>query len=393
MDDYTWKKRLEARRRRRKRERYFVVFLLIAMIFSFLFYIGVYTKTPDYAMKTAQKALNENDADSFDRYVDLVSVASKAYDDLTVDQFKYDTKLSERERSLFENFYVLIRPQMAQGAAEIIDYKIKNNSWTLPEGILQGRQLGIDFDLLLERSLIRHTKITGIGKVEYTDIDKATVNLEVIEEYTSTPFTLELEVEKVNSAGWSFGGFEFNFLNRKWKMGSLNFNLGTSDWRVVGINNYRGYLELISPKLKQELADYIDATAEIVNRYNASFRTYQNEFVYMQRTQNGVMSPQQRENIAGYIENNIIPALQNRQQELDEMTPPNGAIYLAKLRKESTNITISAWAYYIKGLRENNPEAFYTAESLHKQELALDQRIEEIVHNSAISRERPDVIN
>ena len=145
--------------------------------------------------------------------------------------------------------------------------------------------------------------------------------------------------------------------------------------------------------MKQELVEYIDTTAEIIRRYNASFKTYQNEFVYMQRTQNGVMSPQQRENIAGFIENNIIPALQNRQQELDEMTPPNGALYLSKLRKESTNITISAWAYYIKGLRENNPEAFYTAESLHKQELALDQRIEELVHNSAISRERPDVIN
>ena len=393
MDDYTWKKRLEARRRRRKNERYFVVFLLIAIVFSFLFYIGVYTKTPNYAMETAQKALIDNDADTFDRYVDVVSVASKAYDDLTVDQFKYDTQLSERERSLFENFYVLIRPQMAQGAAEIIDYKINNNTWILPDGILQGRQLGIDYDLLLEKSLIRHTKITGIGEVENIAADKANVDLEVVEEYTGIPFTLHLELEKVNSAGWSFGGFEFNFMNRTWKMGSLNFNLGTSDWRVVGINNYHDYLELITPRLKQELAEYIDTTAEIVNRYNSAFRTYQNEFIYMQRTQTGVMSPQQRENIAAYIENNIIPALQNRQQELDEMTPPNGALYLSKLRKESTNITVSAWSYYIKGLRENNPEAFYTAESLHKQELALDQRIEEIVHNSAISRERPDVIN
>ena len=393
MDDYTWKKRLEERRRRRKRERYFVVFLLIAMICLFLFYIGVYTKTPDYAMKTAQKALAENDSDAFNRYVDLVSVTSKAYDDLTVDLFKYDTQLSERERSLFENFYVLIRPQIAQGASEIIDYKIKNNLWTLPDGILQGRQLGIDFDLLLERSLIRHTTIIGIGKVEYSDVDKANVNLEVVDDYTNTPFTLELAVEQTNSAGWSFGGFEFDLLDRKWKMGSVNFNLGTSDWRVVGINNYRSYLDLIAPILKKELADYIDSTSEIVNRYNAAFRTQQNEFTYMQRTQNGIMSSQQRERIAEYIENNIIPALQNRQQELDEITPPNGALYLSKLRRESTNITVSAWGYYIKGLRENSPEALFTAESLHKQELAIDQRIEEIVHNSAISRERPDIIN
>ena len=344
-------------------------------------------------MKTAQQALDDNDSSTFKRYVDLISLTSKAYDDLTVDLFKYDTNLSDRERSLFENFYVLIRPQIAQGAAEIIDYKISKNLWTLPDGILQGRQLGVDFDLLLERSLIRHTTITGIGNVEYTDVDKATVNLDVVEDYTGTPFTLQLEVEKVNSAGWSFGGFEFDFLDRTWKMGSVNFNLGTSDWRVVGINNYRDYLDIVAPTLKQELADYIDNTQEIVNRYNAVFRNQQNEFIAIQKVQNGVMSSQQKEQIASYIENNIIPTLQNRQQELDGIAAPNGAIYLAKLRRETTNITVSAWAYYIKGLRENSPESFDTAESLHKQELAIDQRIEEIVHNSAISRARPDIIN
>ena len=241
--------------------------------------------------------------------------------------------------------------------------------------------------------LISYTTIKSIGKVEYTDVDKATVNLDVIEDYTGTPFTMQLEVEKVNGAGWSFGGFEFDLLDRKWKMGSVNFNLGTSDWRVVGINNYREYLDIVAPILRQELAEYIDSTQEIVDRYNNAFRTQQNEFVYLQRTQNGVMNAQQKERIAEYIENNIIPTLQNRQQELDNVPASGGAAYLAKLRKDSMNITISAWGYYIKGLRENSAESFDTAESLHKQELALDQRIEEIVHNSAISRERPDIIN
>ena len=390
MDDYTWKKKLEERRKRRKRERLFVVFLFIAFFCCIFLYLGVYTKTPDYAMKTLKKAITENDVDTFNRYVDLVSVTSKAYDDLTVDLFKYDKQLSERERSLFENFYVLIRPQIAQGAVEVIDYKVKNGEWILPSEILKGRQLGVDFDLLLERSLIRHTTIKNIDNFE-TSGDKVTANLDVVEDYTNIPFTLKLELENVSSAGWTIGGFEFELFDRKWKVGSLNFSFGTSDWRVVGIYNYRDYLDAVAPTLRQELADYIDTTSEIVSRYNEIFRNNQSTFVYMQRTQNGVMSSQQRLRIAEYIENNIIPTLQNRQQELDEIAIPNGAIYLAKLRKESTNITISAWSYYINGLRENNSEAFDTAESLHKQELAVDQRIEEIVHNSAISRDRPEL--
>ena len=82
---------------------------------------------------------------------------------------------------------------------------------------------------------------------------------------------------------------------------------------------------------------------------------------------------------------------QYRQMELDEIYIPQGASYLANLRKESTDITIRAWQNYSRGLIENDQAAFFTAESLLKQELALDQRIEEIVHNSAIFRNLPDL--
>ena len=198
-------------------------------------------------------------------------------------------------------------------------------------------------------------------------------------------------MQKGGSSGWTFGGFEFDFLNRKWKVGSVNVNLGSSDWRVVGITNYRDYLDIVAPILRQELYDYIDSTSEIVNRYNEIFLSQHNDFVSLQRTQNGVMNSQQKERVAGYIENNIIPTLQNRQMELDEIAAPNGAIYLSKLRRESTTITVSAWSYYIKGLREGSVEAFNTAESLHKQELAIDQRIEEIIHDSAVNRDRPEL--
>ena len=83
--------------------------------------------------------------------------------------------------------------------------------------------------------------------------------------------------------------------------------------------------------------------------------------------------------------------LQYRQNELDEIYIPQGASYLANLRKESTTITIRAWQEYSRGLIENDQSAFFAAESLHKQELVLDQRIEEIVHNSAIFKNLPDL--
>ena len=355
-----------------------------------IWYFLVYTKTPGYAMETAYEALLEDDIKTFERHVDLPSITARAYDDLTLDLFKYDKQLSEHERTLFENFYVLIRPQISQGAVDVIEYRLNNGEWILPGGILTGRQLGIDFDLLLERSLIRHTTIKGLGKVEYVG-DKARAQLEVTEDYTGMPFTLELSLELMTDSSRTFGGGEIELFDHKWTVGSFNFNFDMSHWKVTGIENYRDYLDVVSPILKQELADYIDATSEIVDRYNGTFRYQQDVFVYMQQTRDGVMTSEQRENVAAYIEGTIIPSIQARQNELEQISVPNGALYLADLRRQSAVITTRAWESYIQGLREDSAAAFDTAESLLKQELAVDQRVEEIIHNSAVSRERPDI--
>ena len=389
MDDYTWRRRLEARRKRRKQERLFAVFIFAAMLGGLIWYLMVYTKTPGYAMEAALDALQDNDIKTFEKHVDLPSITSRAYDDLTLDLFKYDKQLSDNERTLFENFYVLIRPQISQGAVDVIEYRLDNGQWILPGGILTGRQLGVDFDLLLERSLIRHTTIKELGKVEYVG-DKARAQLKIVEDYTGVPFTLELALEQKTDSSRTFGGGEIELFNHKWTIGSLNFNFDSVNWKVVGIENYRDYLDVVAPILKQELENYIDATAEIIDRYNGTFRYQQDAFVYMQQTRDGVMTEQQRQNVAAYIEGTVIPSLQARQAELDTIGVPNGALYLSRLRQESTTITIRAWEAYIQGLREDSPAAFDTAESLLKQELAVDQRIEEIIHNSAVSRDRPE---
>ena len=390
MDDYTWRKRLAARRRRRRIERLLVVFLFFMGLGCVVWYFTSYTKTPDYAIKKTIEAIADNDAETFREHTDFTNILTKAYDDLTVDLFKYDTQLSEHERSLFENFYVLIRPQMCQGAIKVINTRLDSGLWTLPEGILKGRQLGIDYDLLLERSLIRHTTIIGVEKVQHLG-NTAVADVKVVEDYSQIPFILKVTLENVGGNGLHVAEKEFKLFGQNFKFAGLSFSLTKSDWQIIRVENYKEYLDAVSPTLRKDLADYIDATAEIVSRYNRTFRNEQTTFIVAQRTSSGNLGYNQRNNIAYYINETIIPTLQKRQAELDEIYVPHGAFYLAGLRKESTEVTIQAWQSYVRGLLENNSAAFDTAESLLKQELILDQRIEEIVHNSAVARNLPDL--
>ena len=381
---------MAARRRRRRIERAVVVLFCIIGLSCVVWYFTSYTKTPLYAMNEALEELRENDAENFKNRLDLGTITAKAYDDLTVDLFKYDTQISAHDRSLFENFYVLIRSQMCAGAIKVINTRLDSGKWTLPEEMLKGRQLGIDFDLLLERSLIRHTTITGIENVENLG-DTATAEVKIVEDYSQTPFTLKVTLQNFGKAGWHVGSKEFSIFGQTFKFPGLSFSLGNSDWKVISVDNYKEYLDATAPTLRNDLANYIDATQEIVDRYNESFKNEQSQFISLQQTATGIMNDNQRIQISDYINQTIIPMFQYRQLELDEIYIPQGASYLANLRKESTNITIQAWQEYSRGLIENNSAAFFTAESLHKQELALDQRIEEIVHNSAITRNLPDL--
>ena len=390
MDDYTWRKRLAARRRRRQRERLFVLFVLVtALTFTFL-YFTVYTKTPEYAMHEMITALQNGDTKTFRRHVDLNSVTLRAYDDLTSDLFKYDTQLTDRERSLFENFYVLIRRQMCQGAVKVINVYLDTHEWTLPGEILKGRQLGVDYDLLLDRSLIRHTSPVELSSVEHKG-EEATATFTIVEDYTQTPFDLKVTLKDAANESINIGAFELELFGRAINFPGLTFNLGGSDWKVVSVENYRDYLDTVSPVLRKNLAQYIDDTADIVYRYNRTFEEEQDIFITLQRSPYGIMTANQRSETAGYISDTIIPTLEERQAELDQVPVPQGAQFLAHLRQESTRATIMAWKFYIRGITENSAVALDTAASLHKQEMIFDQRVEEIVHNSAIARNLPEL--
>lgn len=390
MDDYTWRKRLEARRRRRQQERLFVLFLLVtALTFTFL-YFTVYTRTPEYAMREMVTALKDGDAKTFRRHIDLNSITLKAYDDLTSDLFKYDTQLSDRERSLFENFYVLIKRQMCNGAVKVINTYLDTHEWTLPGDILKGRQLGVDYDLLLDRSLIRHTSLIELEDLEHRS-EEATATFTIVEDYTQSPFELRVTIRDMANESINVGAFDVELLGHKFKFPGLTFNLNGSDWKVVSVDNYREYLDAMAPILRENLAQYIDDTADIVYRYNREFEDEQDIFITLQRSPYGIMTANQRVEASGYITDTIIPTLEARQAELDKVPIPQGAEFLASLRKESTRVTIMAWQSYIRGITENSAAALDMAASLHKQEMVFDQRVEEIIHNSAIARNLPEL--
>ncbi len=364
MDDYTWQAMIQRRKARRQQMLIAIPLLLACAIGTLIWYFGIWRRSPEFATQAAVAAAKEHDAATFQKYVNLDRITEGAYDDLTVDLFAYDSTLTESSKVLFEKFYVLIKPQMVEGTRDVILGYLNTGDWTLPDGtdILKGRQLGIDYERFIERSQLRNTSLEKVGELRRTGENTAVLPLDIRETYTNTPFRLEVQLEK-----------------------------GKEGWQIVKILNYRAYLDAVAPIFNKDIESYIEATSGIIAKYNETLDACRQRFTATTSTEDGSLTDGQRAAIANMLEDEVIPALKKRQRELDEVKVPPGAAYLAKQRKDSTETTIASWQHYIKAMRTGDQSEYAKAEALHKQELAIDLRIEDIIHHTAVSKNIPNL--
>ena len=258
----------------------------------------------------------------------------------------------------------MVKPQLTSGTEDTIMRRVADGSWTMPEGtdILKGRQLGIDYERFLERTQMRHTSFVQFGKVE-RDGTTATAEMTVRDEDTQTEFTLELAMEQA----------------------------ADGHWQVTYIKNYRAYLDAVTPLHNNDIAQYIDSTKDIVAAYNEKFEAYKQRFTALASAGPGNFTPAQKQSLTALLQQEVIPALQERQQKLDAIDVPSGARYLASQRQQATAITIEAWQHFLQGISDDNPDEFAKAESLHKEALATDLRVDDIIRHTAVSRNIPNL--
>ena len=258
----------------------------------------------------------------------------------------------------------MVKPQFIDGTKTAILDSVKAGEWMPPNGdnILKGRQLGIDYDYFIERSQLRNTEFVKTISVQ-RDGHSATAAVQVKDTYTQTPFTMELIMEQQEDG----------------------------HWQVAYIKNYRDYLDAIEPLQNQDIAEYLAATRTIVDTYNQTFQRQQQKFQALTATAQGRLSDSQKSNLHSFLTQEVIPTLNQRQDELDAIAVPAGAQYISQLRSQSTRITIAAWQHFAAGIAEDTQSELETAETLHKEELDIDRRIDDIIKHTAITKNAPSI--
>lgn len=358
--------RLQRRQQQQRQELLLIIAVATVLLGGLLWHSLIYSRTPDYAMKQILESLESRDSETFDRYVKLDAIMLVAFDDLTTTLFNYDEALTPETHRSFLDFYQRIKPQLAHGTAETIRRYVASGEWTLPSGqdLLKGRQLGIDYDRFLERSQLRNTEFVALDSVTVNvdKTDEAVAKVKIRDRYTDVYFALQVLLERQSDGHWS----------------------------VIALENYRDYLSVVTSIQIAAITAYIEATQPVVDEYNDRFLDQRTRFRNIVR-QGRPLGDSQIRQVKQLILGETIPDLKSRQEKLNSFDIRAGSQYLSSLRRQSTELSIAAWLHLIAGLEKEDYGELNLAETLHKQMLEVDLRIEDIINHSTVSQEMPAV--
>lgn len=360
MNDDKWKQAIAKRRQARYRANrlgciVIIIFLLAALAGGGYYVYYNHTHSPEYSLKQLQTAFEERDVEKVHKYVDFKAVLPPNYKVLCNDIFANDTIYTEQERSVYQTFYGIIEPIVTDGVVQSIDKYIQTGNWKRYNynSMLKGRQLGIDYMELINRSLLFNIGLKEIKSVEMTDDTHAAAVLAVMDKYTQTDFDLNITLTK-NDEGI---------------------------WQVTGVENYQDYLNTISKLYREDITSYLALTKSDLDRSNARFRQLQGDFIVLAEGLKNNPSESQRALVKSYIENKIIPAYQDWYNYLQNNQIPLGARHLHELRLESASYSIQSWKKYADGIYRNDFKELGEAERIHNKAMETEQKVTDTINN------------
>lgn len=359
MNDDKWKRTVAKRRRQRKVQNLLailastVVLLLFSSIAGYCYYRHIHS--PEYTLEEIQAAFEQRDIDTLHKYIDFESVLTPNYQILTDDIFNNDKFYGQKEHTIYQNFYKMIASTLIEGTIDCIDKYIQTGNWQRfnNDSMLKGRQLGIDYTELANRSLLFNTNFKSVKNLNYIDDVNAIATILVADKYTNTDFDLQIHLKKSDD----------------------------NIWRVDDIPNYKDYLTATSTLYRKDIDTYIKNTKEDLNKTNAKFRELQTEFTILAEQFKTSPTTAQRALLKSFIDNKIIPAYQDWYNYLQASNIPTGARHLHELRIESTTDSIQAWKAYAIGISDNKPADLAKAERLHQKAMETEQKVTDTINN------------
>ena len=317
------------------------VLVLLAMGSGY-WYFQVYTKTPDYALQKIERALEEHDQKTFERYVDMDALLDKSYDDLMEGLMDAEQPLSSEAKFTVGNFTQMLKAPLITSFKQAVEQYVNTGSWTQES---EESSQGFEAAQVLEKSGICESSFRKVDSMaKDKEAGTAIAKVRIFQQEANEEFVLDVQFTEQPD--------------------------GT--WRVTEINNFHEFVLFLTKARRAQLIQYADTTAEIISRHDAAMMQAQEQFNNL-LSRGTLGSDETRKALKNFMEGTIKADWQQRKTELEAVTVPAAAQTLHHLRLRICDLHIAYAAGYAAWMTDKKATTIREADRQLKQAKTLEQ--------------------
>ena len=317
-----------------------LILSVILLLTGLFWYFRIYTKTPNYALKSIETALDTQNVKMFHRYVQLDSILDSGYDEFIAGMMEADFRHSREDSAALDDFAKMLKPAFVKMLRDAIDLRLSTGEWSASGSNAEDEEaenilLRTGLQDLTLRSVV-HLADDGNGQIVVADV--LTHQAEADADFT---FKIELVPSE------------------------------NGDWQVVRIQNLHEYAVFLGTVRRSHVERYLQETEEIITRHNHSVGLAKIR-LYGTLTAGALGNQKTRDTARTIMEQDILTDWQMRREELSSVQVPRTMKSLHQLRLRICDLHISYAEGYAAWMTDKNAATIRVAEKSLRQAEVLE---------------------
>lgn len=311
-------------------------------------YMNIYTKTPEYALKMVQEAVVSHDKERFYQYVDIDHLLDSASNDMMDGLIQMMVPVTGDTREAVSGLTKMFKEPVVMSLKSALDNYVLYGTWDSSRESKESISSIVDADMIVHRiglPSIQFQKLTSIA----VDADKGTAiaKIEVLQEEANEEFVLDVElIERENGS-----------------------------WQIYEITNFKAFIEKLHNLRQGQIKRYLDESADLMQRHDEVIAQADKEISDI-LTKGSLGSNASRGEVKAVLEAKIIPDWQARKAELEAMQVPESAGSLHRLHLKICEARIEAAADYARWMDDKKAATIRSADNSLKMAKTLEKEAE-----------------
>lgn len=323
-----------------------VVLVLLAGAGGY-WYVEIYTETPEYTLKMVQEAIEKHDKSKLEKYVAVDHLLDTASDDMLEGLIQAMVPATGDTREAVSNLSRMFKTPVVTSLRTAVMNYVEYGAWTSKENNDNTANGLVDADMIVNR--------IGLPSIQFLKLDSMAVDKEegtalakvrVLQTDSQEEFVLDVEL----------------------------YQQPDGLWQVYEIVNFKNFVETLQDIRQKQVKVYLEESAQLMAQHDAYIVESQQKIT--ETLAGGSLGNDSVRSQIKKLTEEQIADWQSRKAELEEMSVPDAAGSLHRLRLKICDARIEAAMNYAKWMDDKKAATIRASDNSMKIARTLEKEAE-----------------